>query len=242
MKTDQVIEISGSITKEETLIPVNAKILEHSCVAEVQEPYENYYGKIPYSSKPNDLHLFTRKYYKLSEVLKITCDMKEFFGYTKALHVGTSILDFKDHYQYSIRISDFPDYNHIHWLQTCYNSKGYGFCKNVHLPINVLSTTSKLFTLYVMGEGIYLDKKDPHKGYIEITRQVSKNEFKDILINIRNNTKCDLFDAAAGSFNIESNTKNIIRVYTENLNMDLLKCIQQQFLKALIRETLLAHK
>lgn len=241
MMTNNKIETNGSITKNEFLTPVDYKILENTCVSEAREPYADYYGKMPNLSNPNSLYLFTKRFYTLDEVQQITCEMHEFFGYTKKLDVATSIFDFIDHYHYALLIKDFPDYNYIEWLQTCYKAEGVAFCKRVHILESAQVTVFKRFSLEKLDEGIYFDKDNTHKGYICLPRQISSGEFTDGLISIRNNTKCALFDAAKGSINIGPNPKYIIRIYSEKLNAALLLCVKQQFTNALLREELLTH-
>jgi len=241
MKKTKSIEANGSITKKESLTPIEYKILENTFVAESGDPYKDYYGEIPHRLAPNSLFLFTKKFYKLDEILKITCDIKDFLASTKKLDVATSILDFTDHYHYAIRVKDFPDYIHIHWLQTCLSSEGVIFIKKVHIPEFAQVTIFKNFTLDEIEKGIYMDKNNDHKGYILIPRQINNSEFSDILIEIRNNNDCELFDAAIGTIDVNSNPRNMIRIYSENLNIGLLKCIKQKVLKSLVKEELHEH-
>lgn len=235
MKTNNIIETHGSITKDESLTPVEFKIIENTLVAENGEPYQDYYGQVPHKMAPNSLFLFTKQFYTLEEILKITNKIEEFFGSAKKLDVATSILDFTDHYHYAIRIKDFPDYEHIHWLQTCYSSEGVLFIRKIHMPGSARVTVFKSFELDELEEGIYLDKLNGHKGYIIIQRQMNDDEFSEILIEIRNNNNCELFDAAIGIIDINSNTKNMIRIFSENLNSALLKCVKEKFTAYLLK-------
>lgn len=241
MKTSNIIETHGTITKKESLSAVGYKIIENTCVAEAQHPYADYYGVVPKSSSPNSLYLFTKHFYTLDEVLKITCDMKEFFGYTKKLDVATAIIDCIDHYQYAIRVRDFPDYEHIHWMQSCYSSEGIAFSRKIQLIEPVRLTVFKSFKLGKLEEGSYLDMNNPHKGYITIPRQIKIDEFAELLINFRNNNECELFDAAIGTFEINSKTINMIRIYTENIKNERMKCAKEKFTDYLLKVGQLEH-
>lgn len=161
--------------------------------------------------------------------------MKKFFGYLKKLDVATSILDFTDHYHYALRIRDFPDYEHIHWLQTCYNSEGgVNFLKKVHISKQAIVTTFKRFQLEEIKEGIYLDKASDDKGYVILPGPLNSDQFLKTLIKLRNNSNCELFDAAIGTIEINSKQHNMIRIYSEKLNIGLLKCVQQRFSDSLL--------
>lgn len=241
MKRTNIVETHGSITKKETLNTINYRILEDTVVAEAGDPYSDYYGNTPKKLPPNSLFLLTKRFYSLEKVLEVTCEMGEFFGYTKKLDIATSILDFTDHYQYAIRVRDFPDYEHIHWLQLCYKSAGIEFIRKVHLLESARVTVFKRLCLEELEKGIYLDKESDHKGYFTIARPINNNEFVDTLINLRNNNDCPLFDAALGTVDIESNTKNIIRIYSENLTVSLLRCAKERFSKHMINKNLQEH-
>ena len=58
MKTNKTVTYCGSITKKESLIPLESHILENTWVAEANFPYANYYGQVPAKPKPNSLFLF----------------------------------------------------------------------------------------------------------------------------------------------------------------------------------------
>lgn len=229
MKTSRIIETQGSITKNEALNSVDFKVLKNTYVAEASAPYPDYYGKVPQIAAPNTLYLFTKNFYLLNEVLKTSCDMAEYFGYTKKLDVATSILDFVDYYHFAIRVKNFPDYINIHWLQECFSSEGIIFLSKVRLLEVARVTVFKQFRIEKLEAGIFLDKDNDHKGYICIPGQISTVEFDEILLDLRNNAKCELFDAAIGSLKINRKTESIIRIYSENLNTKLLRCAKQKF-------------
>lgn len=242
MKNANILEVHGSITKSESLIPIEYSILEHTSVAEAKEPYADYYGIVPRALQPNSLYLFTKQFYPLDELLEFTCDMKAFFGFTKRIDAATAILDFGDHYQYAIRINNFPDYKHIHWLQSCYNSEGVNFCKKVHMNESARATVFKQFILEEKEEGVFLDEANDHKGYITIPRQITNDEFSDLLIYLRNNNDCDLFDAALGTIEINSKKENIVRIYSEHIKVELLKCAKAKFSASLMKREVQPHK
>lgn len=233
-----LIHVNGSITKSVKLKKVEFKINHHTCVAEIIEPYAEYYGRLPYSLEPNSLFLFTKSFCKLNDALEVKDFCKETLGKDRKLDLATAILDFTDHYHYAIRVGDFPDYEHIECLQNCYNEHGIEFCKRVHLTQPVRATVFKQFELEQIEPGIYLDRMNQHKGYIITPYQIDFKLFRDFLVNIRNNVECELFDAVIGTIDINAETLNIIRIYSENLNIKQLNCIQGKFLKLLETEKL----
>lgn len=229
MKKANWFETHGTTTKTEYLNPVKHKILENTFVAEGRKPYSDYYGLIPKVMKPHSLFMFTKQFYPLNEVLTAVKDAALCPTYSNKIDVATSILDFTDHYHYALRIKHFPDYGKIDDLQSCFVSEGFKFIKKVHLPEAVSVTVFKRFHLAKFEEGIYLDQDNGNKAYVIIPRQIDTDEFSEMLINLRNNNDCPLFDAALGTLKIKTNTVNMIRIYSENINQQLLMCAKQKF-------------
>ena len=234
MKTNNLIKVCGYINKKESLVPIDYNILKNTCVAEANLPYSGYCGLVPEQANPNSLFLFTTHYYSLEEVLRFAQNIDSF--YMEKVNVATASLDFVHHKYSAIRVKYFPDYEHIHLLQSFYIKKGVKFAKKVHISDFALIKVNKCFVLEEIEEGIYFDKKEDHKGYISIPRQFSNSEFSDILIDIRNNTDCKLFYAVMGAMIINSKVKEIIRIYSENLNVNLLKCIKEKFIKSILHQ------
>ena len=236
MNSNNIIETHGSITKKETLLPVDYQILSNTLVAEAMYPYADYYGKMPQRISPNSLFLFTKHFYTLDELMKIKHTISRTFVNINNLDVATAIVDLVDHYQYAIRIKELADYENISKIQTLFKSEGIFFSKVFHLLASAKVTVFKRFTVTEIEDGILLDKTNNHKGYVIIPRQIRSEEFDEILINLRNNHDCPLFDAAIGSINIHSETKDIIRIYSENINLDLLRCAKKRFASSLAIE------
>jgi len=226
MNLKKIIKPCGSICKTESLIPLKEGILKNTCVAIANEPYSDYYGSLPKQTGPNSLFLFTAKHYSLEEVLRFSQNIDS--CYTKEVNVASSVLEYKQHNYNAIRIKYFPDYEHIKMLQECCIKVGIEFIKHVHMPENVHVKINKCFVLEELGKGIYLDIREEHKGYILIPRQIEWDRFKELLMVIRNNNDCQLFDAALGAIIMDSRTTDMVRIYSENLNLELLKCIKNK--------------
>lgn len=238
MKIRNRIETQGSTTKTEYLKRLEHKIIENTCVAEGGEPYSGYYGHFPEILKPHSLFLFTKKLYPLDEVIKVVNNKLICPPFSSKIDVATAVLDFTDHYHYAIRVKNFPDYEHIYKLQNCYITEGYSFIKKINLPKSVSVTVFKRFSLTKLEEGIYLDEENENKAYIITPRQINNVEFSEMLINLRNNHNCPLFDAAIGTLQIQTNTVNMIRIYSENIDTKLLKCAKEKFTAYIAKQVL----
>lgn len=230
---NKIINTIGSITKIESLIPVDFNILNHTCVLEAKTPYADYYGLDPFVSKPHSIFLLTKEFYQLNEIIDLTKDIKVCFSKHQNLDVATAIIDFVDHYCFAIRVRDFPDYKHIHWLQSCYISRGVHFIKKIEHLRSAKITVCKQFSIQAYKEGIYFDLLHPHKGYITLPNTLTENEFYRALVYARNNENCELFDAAPGTLDMDLKTIEAIRIFSENLKPIMLENLRTIFIRTL---------
>lgn len=233
------MKTTGTITKTESLIPIDYNVLKHTCVLEANEPYADYYGLTPTESKPHSIFLITKRFYSLDEINDITKGIRVCFSKHENLDVASAVIDFVDHYNFAIRVRDFPDYKHIHWLQSCYISKGVNFTKKIENLTPAKITVYKQFNIDEYTEGIYLDKNKPGKGYVALPERITDTDFSNFLVYVRNNQSCELFDAAMGTIEINSSATEILRIYSESLTPKLLECIRKTFTKLVLNKQII---
>jgi hypothetical protein len=232
MNTEKLIQICGSIIKEESIVPITTNNMEHTFVAEANLPYSNYYGVAPFNmpTKPNSLYFFTEHYYTLEEahryaqLIDLCC--------IQTLNIAVSVLEFTDGQYPAIRIKNFPDYKMIHKLQECFVEQGVKFAKKVNIGKTAVIRTNKCFSLEKIDENIYLDHLQEKTAYIALPKLIKYEKYLEVIDDVRNNTNCAMFDAARGAMFLDSKITDIIRIYSGQLDINLLKCIQKRFEKA----------
>ncbi|MGC9342698.1 MAG: hypothetical protein ACP5E3_08365, partial [Bacteroidales bacterium] len=212
MKTNTLIKTFGSIEKKESLVPVEFNILNGTCVAEANEPYSDYYGKVPHPAIPNSLFLFTSQYYSLVDVLRFVQNIDS--CYMEKVNVAAAYIDFGRYKYNAIRIKYFPDYERLHLLQSCFMKVGAEFISKVHMSESAAVKINKCFVLEEAEQGIFIDKNEENRGYIAIPKQIRGDEFLDKISKIKNNEECPLFDAARGVIIIDSKARDIARIYS----------------------------
>jgi len=233
MKTKDIIKVCGSICKTESFISLKEGILKNTCVAIANEPYPDYYGSLPGQASPNSIFLFTDRFYSLEEVLRFAQNIDS--CYTKKVNVAASTVEFRNRKYPAIRIKYFPDYEHIKLLQECCLKVGVVFVRHVPVIDSARVKIYKCFEMRELGKGIYLDNREEHRGYILIPGQMDRDMFIKTLKDIRNNNACQLFDAEPGAIILDSRARDMVRIYAENLNLDLLKCIKSKFEELLVK-------
>ena len=229
MKTDKLIHVCGYIIKEESLIPVTAHIAEHTCVAEANKPYSEYFGVAPFNmpTQPNSLFFITSHYYTLEEVSRFAKLSNH--SCIESLNIASSVINLAHNHHPAIRVQYLPDYKQIEKLQNCFIDLGVEFAKKIHIEGNALIKTNKCFTLSEISEHLYLDYKQSKTGYVGLSHLIYDDKYEQCLHEIRNNTDCPLFNAARGAIFLNGEITDIIRIYSEHISIDLLSCIRKHF-------------
>ena len=227
METNEIIRVCGSVIKTESIVLLSDHILEKTVVAEADSPYLKYYGAIPEQPAPNSLFLFTRVFYTLEEVLRLTQQIDS--CYTKGINVATSVLDFGHQCYPAIRVKNFPDYKHLKDLQQCFFKLGVQFAKRIKVAEYAKVKTNKCFKIKKLSEDIFFDLEEKDKGYVLLQQLLTEDQFQELVTQTRNNGNCRLFDAAKCGIILDSEVKELIRIFSEKLDIELLQCIRQEF-------------
>ena len=228
MKTEETLKVCGSITKTESLIPIQSNILEHTWIAEANLPYSHYYGQLPKKANPNSLFLFTERFYPLEDVLRFSLGVE---GCAAELDIASATIEHQDMQYPAIRIKKFPEYANLHLLQKCFMNQGVEMAAKVNFVNQAKIVINKCFELNELDEGIYLDHEDEHKGYIFVEKRIDRDNFDKTILNIKNNSNCKFFDAVPGGFILNSQSNDIVRIFAEGLDLEQLRCIKYQLQK-----------
>ena len=182
-------------------------------------------------TKPNSLFLLTSHYHSLEEVLRFAKLIN--LSCMESLNIAFSVLQFKSNHYPAIRIKNFPDYKMISKLQECFVEQGVEFAKKANIKGKAIIRTNKCFSLEEVGDHLYVDHMQKNTAYIALPHLISEEKYTNVLVEIRNNTSCPLFDAARGSVILNSEITDIIRIYSGHIDIEMLKCIQEKFEKVL---------
>lgn len=229
METNQLINVCGSIIKEESIVPITSNIAKNTCVAEADRPYSNYFGVAPFNmqTKPNSLFLFTTPYYSLQEVLRFAKLIN--LSCMQNLNIAVSVLEFAHEHYPAIRIKNFPDYKMIHNLQECFMAQGVEFAKKVNIGKTAIIRTNKCFSLETVSKNIFIDHLQEKTAYVALSKLINQDYYKQVIADIKNNTTSPMFDAARGAIILDSEITDIIRIYSGHLDVEMLKIIRDKF-------------
>lgn len=228
-----LVNLSGSICKNEVLTPLTSNILEHTFVCEASSPYANYYGQVPQKPKPNSLFLFTKKFYYIDQILSCAQYVEKCL--LDEINIASAIIEHRGKQYPAIRIKHFPDYKNLPELQKCMLSHDVEFAEKLHINGETRACINKLFVLEKIEPGIYMDLVEDHKGYFMYDAKITTKQFSELMCLIRNNPSCILFDAVQGQILQDGNVLDMVRIFAEGLDIDTLKCLALAFRKRATR-------
>ena len=205
-------------------------LMDNACLLESTAPFKGYYDDVPDGNKPMYLFMALEGEYTVDRILRATLSVKKKAGFSFDAGFG-SVEIFEQSFPI-IRIRDFGSFKNIKKLQLLYQAEGLKYkkkLKTIHDEDTII-ILHKLFYLGDLGNGMYVDRSQPHHGYFIIPRQI---EFSD-LIRLTKVVKYDVsllfFDAALAWYYQGEGMVHMIRIYRENLTTERLKAIRDSYL------------
>lgn len=231
MKKSEVIEKFGGLVKIESLTCLEDKtLMKNACLLEAPEPFYGYYNDVPDGKKPLYLFIVLDGLYSVENIVRATLNVKKKTDFSFDAAFGTVRLF--DHTCPVIRIRDLDDFNNIKKLQKLYHAEGLKFRKKLKSfsKEKGIITLHKLFYLEDLGEGMYLDRSQPHHGYFVVPKHLEFNAFLKLTKEVKFDTSLLFFDATYAWYYQGEGIVNMVRIYRENLTAEKLKAIRDRYL------------
>jgi hypothetical protein len=228
MIADNVINATGSITKEEELINIEHSIMPNTLVLESSHPFPGYHGSnVPESTRPNDIYLVTKKRYDGEDILRKAKKIKHAlkdrfdtsFGYAET---STGIYHF-------IRLKNLDCFECIDRIQKAFTSEEIEFCRKKRVSGESLIRIQKLFSFHKISDHLFRNPDNPHMHYFEIPCKPRWDFFKKVTFYIRGNVDNYAYDAAIGAVYLEE-IHDLVRIYSTNLTIEQLDFIRRKYL------------
>jgi hypothetical protein len=225
------LEVFGSLTKTETVFTIDNKIIPGTLVFEAMKPFPGYYYDTPTGTKPLYLYLTLNKEYALEEILRASHQVQ--LEFDNPFDAGKGFMNIYDTKYNILRIRHLKDYNLLESLQNSFSKNGIEFLhkakkyKNDTAQVRIV----KFFLLQEIDTGIYLDKLEKKHAYLEIPRYISMEEFTNIYSKVKYNWQESTFDATRATFYYGSKLHEVIRIYSDKLELMQLKPLSNLFLE-----------
>lgn len=232
METGMVYEKFGGLLKEETLTCIdNSVLLPDTCVLESVNPFSGYYNEVPGADKPLYLYLVLEGNCSFEKTLRATAGIKKHFRFPFDAAPGSITLPGGNHQV--IRIRNLQEFGHIAMLQKAFLDEGMQFIRKTRKveKVEALIHLTKFFYLEPIGEMMFLDRSQAHHGYFIIPRFVDWNDFKDLTREVKFDAGLQIFDAATACYFENHTIFEMVRIYRENLNLEMLAAIRQRYLR-----------
>nr|WP_319509216.1 hypothetical protein [uncultured Draconibacterium sp.] len=223
------IHLSGIIIKYEKLVQIPLKTPDNIYIAEASSPYADYYGHVPRMAKPNSIFLFTTKFYFLEQLICYSSSVEKCLF--ERVNIASAIVESGGKQYPAIRIKDFPDYSQLIKLQECLRQNNVKLVEKVQLEDHVKTIVSKPFVLRELEPDFFIDQVEEHKGYFIANRHLSHEEFDSAIKQVRYNGVCKLFDAEQGAIYNNGELTHLVRIFSESLDLEMLKCLSREFAK-----------
>jgi hypothetical protein len=225
------MEVFGNLTKYDTVVAIEEKILPGSLVFDSLNPYPGYYHETPMNVKPIYLYLVLEKQYPLEEVLRATQNIESEYQWN--FDAGKGYMRIGSEFLNVIRVRHLPDLDLVEKIQEAYLQQGIRFLMNKKLRGRVEAEVKivKFMMLEKLGEGVYIDTNEPGFGYIEIPKYLHYEAFVKVSMDVKYNWEGHEYDAASGSFYKDGKLYEVVRILSNKIDAAYLTEIRKLYLE-----------
>jgi len=219
----------AKLYKEEILESVQEKILPNTFVLESENSFPGYYQEVPKNSKPNYIYLVINESYNLEFFLRVTQKVKKKLSLDFDAAMGEIL--FMHNTIPVIRIRRLEKYEQIKTIQEEYEKYGLKFKlylgnKTKELAFIMLR---KFIEFEENEEGFFIDLRNRNQVYFPINKKLDWHNFKNTTKKVRENIDLIEFDASLAFIYSEDNVTDLIRIYSEKMNVELMEILKKKY-------------
>lgn len=230
MTTSNVLSGSGSINKKEFVRSIKVKPLKDYVILESADPFPE--AHLRHKSHFVKFYYIPIKAENLNQDIKIAAQSAESrMGEELASALGDITIGDTTYHSIRLRNIDphmlpqiikYYEYEGIKVVSPGTNIRDYAF---IHID--------KFFHLEEIESGIFTDLDDPQIGYLEIPRKLEWQELEQITSKVKGDTIHNNFDRALGTISKHGETTEVIRIYSPEMDEEVLKEIGKTYRKYL---------
>jgi hypothetical protein len=229
MGNNKKIEVFVNLTKADTVVAIDEKVLPGSLVFDSLNPFPGYYHESPTSVRPIYIYMVLDRQYPLEEIIRATQNIEKEFNWN--FDAGKGYMTIGSEFLNVIRIRHLPEMDLLIKIQKEYIKHGIYFLMNKKLKgkLEVNVKIVKFLMLEILGEGIYSYCDDPTFAYIEIPKFLSHEAFMKVSMDVKYNWDGHEFDAASSSFYNEGKLFETVRIRSDRNDLDYLTKIKKLY-------------
>jgi hypothetical protein len=229
MKTKEVI---GKIIKQENISTIDQNKLPNTFVINVPDPYKSYYNRFTHINKPSSIIFVTKTPNSFENILRTTKKINE--TYNLNLVAAKCEVNINRRKISGIRVRGINRYNEIPQIQQYYKDAGFDFAKSEKFEEKeALIRINRFMNIKELEKGFYHSSTEENAYYIEIPKHLNWDEFRTMTYEIKNNISDKNYDIALGILYKNGGITEILRVVRPNISIEMLKTIQEKYLKKL---------
>jgi len=221
------IEVSGTITKKESLVSINPGISHNALVLETVHAFPGYNGIVPEEKVPGSLFLVTKKKYAKEAIIRSAMAFKK--SLKMDLDMASARIMLQNNEVFAIRIKGLSNYTILPQLVQALYDEGYLFQKSKSIKeFSSIIQVKKESLLQELEPGFYHDLTDTETHYFELKEELKWYAFEKAILDIKYNTSDSNFDAALASFYRAKGLVDVVRIYKKDISIDELKAIKKK--------------
>jgi hypothetical protein len=229
MGNNKKMEVFVNLTKADTVVAIEEKVLPGSLVFDSLNPFPGYYHDTPTSSRPIYIYMVLARQYPLEEIIRATQNIEKEYNWN--FDAGKGYMTIGSEYLNFIRVRHLPQIELVEKIQEAYIKQGIHFLMNNKLKgkLEVNVKIVKFLLLEMIGEGIYSYCNDPTFAYIEIPKYLNHEAFMKVTMDVKYNWDGHEFDAASASFYNEGRLYEVVRIRSGQNTLDYLTKIKKLY-------------
>ncbi|VAW15455.1 hypothetical protein MNBD_BACTEROID01-2826 [hydrothermal vent metagenome] len=231
MEYNGKIEVFSNLKKLEPVRIIEEKVLPGSLVFESLNPFPGYYHETPGSAKMAYLYIALSKHHSLENILRATKQIEAKFEWQ--FDAGKGFLTIINNTYWVLRLRHFGEYDMVQKIQEAYANQGIELLPKIKKHGDHLAHIKIVKFLYLkrVAPQIYIDLKEENHGYFIIPKYLEWKTFEEVTKKVKNNWTGSEFDTASGSFFLDGQLHEFVRVYSSKLSEDYLEGIRELYIE-----------
>lgn len=223
------MEVFVNLTKNDTVVAIDDKVLPGSLVFDSLNPFPGYYHEYPTSSRPIYIYMVLDHQYPLEEIIRATQNIEKEYQWN--FDAGKGYMTIGSEFLNVIRVRHLPELDMVVKIQEAYVKQGIQFLMSKKLKGRLEANVKivKFLVLENIGEGIYLNAEDPTFAYIEIPKYLHHAAFVKVTMDVKYNWDGHEFDAASSSFYSNGKLYETVRIRSDQMDLDYLTKIKKLY-------------
>jgi hypothetical protein len=229
MGNNKKMEVFVNLTKGDTVVAIDEKVLPGSLVFDSLNPFPGYYHETPTSPRPIYIYLVLANQYPLEEILRATQNIEKEYKWN--FDAGKGYMSIGSTFLNVIRLRHLPELDMVVKIQEAYEKQGIHFLMNKKLKGKLDANVKivKFLNLEIIGEGIYINSDDPTFAYIEIPKYLHPAAFIKVTMDVKYNWDGHEYDAASASFYKDGKLYEVVRIRSDKMDVDYLDKIKKLY-------------